>query len=382
MSDFLNKILKIKSSKPYIDYYKYHQGNIFGITKVSRWELVHSNFIAWALNPTSIHALGFFPLYQLIRCLGVIQENSDNDLARKIPASLMYQFYDDSFISNATILREYKNIDLLILIDTKIGKLPIVIDNKVESGENGKFKNQTQVYFNLAESEFSDRSIYLEPIYIFLFPEYNSTQQTAKEYIRMTYQNLVDYILDPSMAKCSDSVSIENYRSYLQCLSFQSDNEKGEHTMAISSEEKIILADFLAKNKDLLCAVIDELDIEPAVKTAVKTGIKYQYEFDGNTYGVGPLVLAVVKKYVDDHPGVDYPTLQSVFPDSLVSNVYGVVKPLNIIPAKHRTPPKRYFDDIIKLDNGDKLLVCNQWTKEKIPNFIDAVKHIYTITPI
>lgn len=382
MSDFLNKILKIKSSKPYIDYYKYHQGNIFGITKVSRWELVHSNFIAWALNPTSIHALGFFPLYQLIRCLGEIQENSDNKLARKISATLIYQFYDDSFITDANILREYKNIDLLLLIETKAGKLPIVIENKVESGENGKFKNQTQVYFDLAEQEFADRSIYLEPIYIFLFPEYNSTQQTAKEYIRMTYQNLVDYILDPSMAKCSDSVSIENYRSYLQCLSFQSDNEKGEHTMAISREEKTILADFLAKNKDLLCAVIDELDIDPAVKSAVKTGIKYQYVFDGNTYGVGPLVLAVVKKYVADHPGVDFLALQSVFPDSLVSKTYGVVKPLKLIPANHRTTPKRYFDDIIKLDSGDEILVCNQWTKEKIPNFIDAVKHIYTITQI
>ena len=152
--------------------------------------------------------------------------------------------------------------------------------------------------------------------------------------------------------------------------------------MAISSEEKIILAEFLAKNKDLLCAVIDELDIDPAVKTVVKTGIKYQYEFEGNTYGVGPLVLAVVKKYVADHSGIDFPTLQSVFPDSLVSNTYGVVKPLKNIPAKHRTSPKRYFDDIIKLDNGDEILVCNQWTKEKIPNLINAVKHIYTITKI
>jgi hypothetical protein len=152
--------------------------------------------------------------------------------------------------------------------------------------------------------------------------------------------------------------------------------------MAISREEKTILADFLAKNKDLLCAVIDELDIDPAVKSAVKTGIKYQYVFDGNTYGVGPLVLAVVKKYVADHPGIDFLALQSVFPDSLVSKTYGVVKPLKLIPANHRTTPKRYFDDIIKLDSGDEILVCNQWTKEKIPNFIDAVKHIYTITQI
>ena len=382
MSDFLNKILEIKSSKPYIDYYKYHQGNIFGITKVSRWELMHSNFIGWALNPESIHALGYFPLYQLIRCLGKIQEDADNESARKISPSLLYRFYDDSFITGATILRERENIDILAIVETKMGKLPIVIENKVESGENGKFKNQTQVYFDWAEKEFADRSIYLEPIYVFLFPEYNATQPASREFIRMTYQNLVDFVLDPSLAKCSDAVSIDNYRSYLQCLSFQSDNEKGEHTMAISSEEKVILSEFLAKNKDLLCAIIDELDIDPAHKAAVQTGIRYQYQFNGQIYGVGPLVLAVVKKYVEDHPEIDFPALQAVFPDSLVSKTYGVVKPLNLIPASHMTTPKRYFDDVIKLGNGEKIRVCNQWVKEKIPAFINAVKGIYDITKI
>lgn len=386
MSDFLNKLLKIQSSKPYIDYYKYHQGNIFGITKVSRWELVHSNFIAWALNPASSHSLGNYPLYQLLRCLGKIQAYVNNEDARKIPSTLLYRFYDDSFITKATVLREYNNIDILILLETKSGTLPIIIENKVESGENGKFKNQTQVYFTWAENEFSDRNVYLEPIYVYLHPEYNATQQTAKEYIRMTYQNMVDYILDPSMAKCGDKNSVDNYRSYLQCLSFQSDNEKGDHTMAISNEEKQILNDFLAKNKDLLCAVIDELDINDTAKTAVKNGIKYQYQFEGKIYGVGPLVLAVVKKYVSDNPHITFDDLKTAFPDSLVSPTYGVVKPKDKIPDNHKgigpNSYKRYFvDDIITLDSGDEIMVCSQWSKEKMPNFIkNAQKHGYTIT--
>ena len=98
MSDFLDKILEIKSSKPYINYYKYHQGNLLGITKVSRWELVHSNFIAWALNPLASHSLGVYPLLQFMRCLCKIQNNPDNQNARRIPNALMYQLYDDSFI--------------------------------------------------------------------------------------------------------------------------------------------------------------------------------------------------------------------------------------------------------------------------------------------
>ena len=381
MSDFLDNILEIKSSKPYIDYYKYHQGNIFGITKVSRWELVHSNFVAWALNPTATHSLGLFPLLQLVRCICKIQNNPANKDTRKIPESLVYLFYDDSFVYGADIFRERANIDIVIELKTKAGILPIIIENKVDSGENGKFHNQTQVYFDWAEKEFQDRSVYLEPIYVFLYPEYNATQPTAKEYIRMTYQNMVDFVLDPSLAKCGDTVSVSNYRSYLQCLSFQSDNEKGDHTMAISGEEKKILSDFLAKNKDLLCAVIEELDIDPAVKAAVKTGIKYQYTFEGGTYGVGPLVLAVVKKYVADHPGITFADLQLAFPDKLVSKTYGVVKPNLIIPDKDKgigpNSYKRYFvDDVITLSNGEEILVCSQWKKELMPKFIENAEKL------
>ena len=388
MSDFLDKILEIKSSKPYIDYYKYHQGNLLGITKVSRWELVHSNFIAWALSPFASHSLGVYPLCQFMRCLCKIQNNHGNQNARKIPKTLMYQLYDDSFIQNATVVRERANIDLVIELETKTGKLPIIIENKVDSGENGKFHNQTQVYFKWAEAEFQDRSIYLEPIYVFLYPEYNATQQTAKEYIRMTYQDLVDYVLDPSLAKCGDAVSIGNYRSYLQCLSFQSDNIKGDHTMAISEEEKKILSDFLSKNKDLLCAVIEELDIDPATKAAVKTGIKYQYLFDGNTYGVGRLALAVVKKFMQDHPTATFADLQTAFPDKLMDGKYGVVKLSSTVSDKHKgigtTSPKRYFvDDAVITGSGEVVLVCSQWKKELMPKFIEnADKLGYAIKQI
>ena len=100
MSELIKNIFKIKKSKPYIDYNKYHCGNIFGITKMSRRELMHSNFIAWALDSKSSHALGFYPIYQLIRALYIIQDFPDNRDARKIDKSLIYRFFDDSFIIN------------------------------------------------------------------------------------------------------------------------------------------------------------------------------------------------------------------------------------------------------------------------------------------
>ena len=396
MGDLIRNIFQIKKSKPYIDYNNYHKGNIFGVTKMSRRELMHSNFIAWALNPESSHGLGFYPLYQLVHSLNVIQTNENNIDARKITPTLMYDFCDDSFITGAMIVRESpvpvgsnrKYIDILIEISTKDKILPIIIENKVESQENGENKDQTQVYYNWAETEYADRSQYYEPIYVFLYPEYNAAKQSSSAYIRMTYQDLVDDILDPSMARCGDIVSINNYKMYLQCLSFQTDNEKGEDTMAISPEERRILNDFVAQNRDLLCAVINELPVDDIAKSAITNGIRYQYQFEGNTYGVGPLVLAVVKKYVEDHPTCDFSEIQAAFPKKLRGG-NGVVQLATDVSDKDKGKidgKKRYFvglDEVIVLSNKEEVLVSNQWTKEKMPAFIKNADTLgYTIVQI
>ena len=395
MSELISNIFQIKKSKPYIDYDNYHKGNIFGITKMSRRELMHSNFIAWALNPESSHGLRFYPVNQLIQSLHAVQRNENNVSARKIPDNLMYSFCDADFITGAIIVREApvpvggnkKFIDILIEIITKDKTLPIIIENKVDSQENGENKDQTLVYFNWAEKEYSNRAKYYEPIYVFLYPEYNASKQSSSAYIRMTYQNLVDDILDPSMECCGDIVSINNYKMYLQCLSFQTDNDKGEDTMAISSEERKILNDFVAQNRDLLCAVINELPVDDAVKTAVTTGIRYQYQFEKNVYGVGPLALAVVKKWVTDHPSCDFADIQSAFPKKLRGGT-GVVQRAKDVPDKDKGVggKKRYFvepSEVIVLTNGEEVLVSNQWTKEHMPAFINNATTLgYTIVQI
>jgi hypothetical protein len=223
---------------------------------------------------------------------------------------------------------------------------------------------------------------------VFLYPEYNAAKQSSSSYIRMTYQNLVDDIIDPSMSRCGDIVSINNYKMYLQCLSFQTDNEKGEDTMAIGPEERKILNDFVAQNRDLLCAVINELPVDDAAKSVITNGIRYQYQFEGDTYGVGPLVLAVVKKYVKDHPGCDFADVQAAFPKKLRGGD-GVVQLSINVSDKDKGKidgKKRYFvgsDEVIILDSGEELIVSNQWTKEKMPDFIKNASSLgYTIIQI
>lgn len=403
MSDLIKNIYDIKKSKSYIDYNKYHVGNIFGITKVSRWELMHSNFIAWALNPSSSHSLEFYPLLQLIKALEFLIEKPDN-IKSRLDLNIVRKFYNEDFAIKATVEREVEHIDILIKVETKDKVLPILIENKVDSKENGKKGDQTKIYFNWGEKEFADRAKFYEPIYIFLLPEYhNSIIQKEEKYIRMTYQELVDYIIEPSMIQCGDLNSSNNYKEYLQCLSYQSDNEKGDRTMAISSEERKIIDNFIKENKNLIASVLnsgalkDEVD-ESAMSSLISKIRDYStYNFDGNSYTKARLVLAVVKKYVNENSPSTYIDLQKIFPDKLQGSK-GVVRLASKVSDRDKGigGQKRYFvdsNDQISLSGEiDKILVCTEWgsdsktkdgkiIKGNIEPFIRYAKNLgYTIT--
>jgi len=387
MNELIKTIFKIKTSKPYIDYNKYHCGNIFGITKMSRRELMHSNFIAWALDSNSSHALRFYPIYQFVRSLPRVQETANNTKSRCLDSSLVYKFFDDNFITDLSVMREFpvphngttKYIDLLIEVTTKEKILPIVIENKVECKENGKNNDQTVIYFNWSENEkYQDKSKYFTPIYIFLYPEYNTTEPKSDAYIRMTYQQLVDYVLEPSMEKCGDMVSINNYKAYLQCLSFQADNEKGEDTMAISSEEKKILDDFIRENRTLICAVLNELkdDVDPQALSKITSSVKdySKYLFENEKYGKARLVLAIAKKYVEDNPNATYNDLDKAFPIKLSSKpLIRLKKDITNNDIKFR---RVFENDTIILNDGTEVVINNQVQESDMPKILQIAKDL------
>ena len=77
---------------------------------MSRRELMHSNFIAWALDSESSHALRFYPIYQLVRAISIIQDYADNIAAQKLASSLVYKFFDDDFIKKTANQRRSKSL--------------------------------------------------------------------------------------------------------------------------------------------------------------------------------------------------------------------------------------------------------------------------------
>lgn len=112
-----------------------------------------------------------------------------------------------------------------------------------------------------------------------------------------------------------------------------------------------------------------------------------KYHFDGETLSKRRLVLALVKRYVRDHPETDFAALRAAFPDALqadspiqFSRAQNVVARLDELPAEHR---QRYFtgdEDLVRL--GDTIaVVSGEWNRINIQNVLKAATELgYTIT--
>ena len=119
---------------------------------------------------------------------------------------------------------------------------------------------------------------------------------------------------------------------------------------------------------------------------SVSTRDTSKYSIDGGE----PLrkrrfVLAVVRKYVESHPGISYGQLRERFPDSLsCSSMYGVFRPYTEILRKLQSRPdleNRFFlepEDLITLSDGTKITVFNQWGRH-FPNFLKVATQLHEV---
>jgi hypothetical protein len=96
---------------------------------------------------------------------------------------------------------------------------------------------------------------------------------------------------------------------------------------------------------------------------------KTKYMFEGKVYPKNRLVLAIIKKYVEQH-NPNYEELNNVFDKSL----QGSLKVVELYESANKISDaqKRYFmkdADILNLQN-EKVVVCTQWGIFNIARFI------------
>ncbi len=111
-------------------------------------------------------------------------------------------------------------------------------------------------------------------------------------------------------------------------------------------------------------------------KTTVKSSARdnSKFKFNGEEYGKGPLVRAVVAKYVEENPSTTYKQLKEVFADDLLKR-FGIFQ--DEATAREISGKRdRYFlkeTQVIKLKDK-KIAVCNQFTAANIQPFLKVAK--------
>ena len=127
--------------------------NIFEALGCVRQECRHSDFLRFLLDPSESHGWGDFFLKRLLQKAITVSPN------RPLPfTTIDLDVWD---LSRVQVLREWKNIDILLRSDDH--RVAVVIENKVGSTEHS---NQLQRYFESVEDECRNWKIgglYLSP---------------------------------------------------------------------------------------------------------------------------------------------------------------------------------------------------------------------------
>jgi len=130
--------------------------NPFETLNLVNAEIRHSNMLAWLFGPDKNHGLGSYFLNLFLKHF--ISENKTSVEGLDIFSIEMLNF------SNVEVRREWKNIDILILIEEEDQKIAVGIENKVKSSEHGQ---QLFRYRQEIEKEFAS----YKKLYIYLTPE-------------------------------------------------------------------------------------------------------------------------------------------------------------------------------------------------------------------
>ena len=406
-------IVKMNNSEEYLALRKYYAEESFiKILHVSRDEKIHSNFIAWLLDPASHHELNYYPLQKFLQMLSVVSKKENNLQARfsdRYVDTFLLEDYELSECCSVNtevptgVIAGFDNtgrIDILLHLAFKGSDkiLPVIIENKVLSTENDENKKnkhakknkQTEKYYDWAEETYKDKTKFETPILIFLAPDFErDIVCKCDAFIKVSYQNLIDYVIEPCLMNVTNAQSKFFIENYLRCLSNSTLNhitgKKEGRIMGFSSKEKELLEKFHEKNKDLFDAVLtmlaDDENLSPEDRKNMKLALSVsdnrdysKYVFEGQTYGKGRLVLAVVKKYVADNPTVLFSDLLKAFPDDL-QGAKGVVRLSNDVSDEDKGigGTKRYYTGVsekIPLSSGEEVLVSDQWGAPNIDKFI------------
>jgi len=204
---------------------KVNKINIFDILKISETEIRHSNVLAWLLDPNENHE--FHDIF-LRKFLCLID----------IPNFEKFNF------DNVIVKREWKNIDILVIITEPSNRYVIAIENKINSAENG---TQLKKYTEIIRAEFPNNVVYN----LYLVPDNNlnnrgdnKSENTWKDLLYSEIIRILKELIEENTTP-NDILKLEFIQQYYTVLTKIIDMED-------TSEIDKLCASLWQKNKNAL----------------------------------------------------------------------------------------------------------------------------------
>ncbi|MDG5788816.1 PD-(D/E)XK nuclease family protein [Evansella sp. AB-P1] len=161
---------------------KFKRFNPFKVLKVERFEIRHSNFLGWLLDPNENHQLGDFFVKKILSRLVTKPEN-DEKIANADVLLHMYRSFWDTQVMREVKTSMNRSIDLLLKIPSQ--NLIVIIENKFYSGES---KGQLEDYLAYAREEYSGYEII--PIFLTL----STDEPSYEDYFVLDYKDILEII--------------------------------------------------------------------------------------------------------------------------------------------------------------------------------------------
>lgn len=100
-----------------------------------------------------------------------------------------------------------------------------------------------------------------------------------------------------------------------------------------------------------------------------------KYRFNGQVYGKGRLIQAMLLDFVSVRKKISLEELQSIFPKELHGK-YEIIEDVRLI-KKNGLGDRYYKDNVFILLDGTKCLICNQWGSGNVHNIFVYIKKCY-----
>lgn len=173
--------------------------NPFKVLKLDTYEIRHSNILAWLLDPSENHNLGYKFLKKI---LGEIIVRNDNISINKPAIDIVSASFND-----VEVFREKNNIDILVISEKN--EIALAIENKIYSGEHD---NQLNRYYDKLKEIY--QNIDIVPVYLTLTGE---KPTSSNEWGSLSYE-IIYKVLNSVIELYKDTINNKVYDFILYYL--------------------------------------------------------------------------------------------------------------------------------------------------------------------